>query len=220
MRKAIKYLVTLIYKPLLARYLSGTRIYRHKGIRLVIPPEVFHPGFFFSTKILLQYIDRFSMQQQSFLELGAGNGLIAMHAAKKGALAVATDINPIAIEYLHLNRSANKISLTIIHSDLFRNIPVRRFDWIAINPPYFKRAPRSDIDYAWYCGENGEYFDGLFSGLGDYTHADSRVLMILSDDCDQEMIGRYATKYGWVLKEVLMKKNWMERLFIYSIRPL
>ena len=90
-------------KPLLVKYLSATKCYQYKGIKLIIPPEVFHPGFFFSTKLLLQYINQFSLQQKTFLELGAGSGLIAIYAAKKNAMVTATDINPVAVEYLKKN---------------------------------------------------------------------------------------------------------------------
>ena len=81
MQKLIKYITNLIYKPLLVKYLSSTRVYIHKGIRLLIPPEVFHPGFFFSTKLLLAYVNRHSLRGKSFLELGAGSGLIQLTPA-------------------------------------------------------------------------------------------------------------------------------------------
>jgi release factor glutamine methyltransferase len=218
MRKYIKYGITLFYKPLLSKYLSVTRSYTYKGLRLLIPPDVFHPGFFFSTKILLQYIDTLPLQQQSFLELGAGSGLISLYAAKKGACVTASDINPVAVEYLEKNRTFNKVTVRVIQSDLFNDIPLQVFDIIAINPPYYKKTPQSYIDHAWYCGENGEYFDRLFSRLQDYTDAQSQVLMILSDGCDLEMIGGFAGKHGWFMDCILTKKNMIETLFLYAIR--
>jgi release factor glutamine methyltransferase len=115
MRNAIKHLTEKTYKPLLVKYLSTTKSYQYKGIKLIIPPEVFHPGFFFSTKLLLRYINQFFLQQKTFLELGAGSGLIAIYAAKKNAIVTATDINPVAIEYLKKNSDVNNVSITIIH---------------------------------------------------------------------------------------------------------
>jgi release factor glutamine methyltransferase len=44
---------------------------------------------------------QFPLKNKHVLELGAGSGLIAIKAAKEGALVTATDINPVAIEYLH-----------------------------------------------------------------------------------------------------------------------
>jgi release factor glutamine methyltransferase len=118
LRQTIKQLTTRLYKPLLVKYLSATRMYTYKGIRLVIPPAVFHPGFFFSTRLLLRYIASLPLKNKSFLELGAGSGLIALYAARQGAMVTATDINSIAIDSLRVNSHSNRIHLTVIESDL------------------------------------------------------------------------------------------------------
>jgi release factor glutamine methyltransferase len=218
MRNAIKHLAEKTYKPLLVKYLSTTRHYQHNGIRLIIPPEVFHPGFFFSTKLLLRYIGRYSLQQKTFLELGAGSGLIAIFAAKKNAIVTATDINSVGIDYLKKNSEANGVNINIIHSDLFENIPKQQFDFVAINPPYYKKQPRNDKEYAWYCGENGEYFQSLFCSLSNYIHAASIVLMILCEGCDMEMIHDIAKKNKFILNCLLEKQNLFEKDFIFEIK--
>src|SRR5258708_1974221 len=128
MGRSIKYIVDRLYRPLLVRYLSSTRTYSYKGIRLLVPPEVFHPGFFFSTRLLLRHISRQLLQGQSLLELGAGSGLISLFAAQKGAVVTAIDINPTAIEYLESNSSRNRLPIVIIRSDLFSQIPKQPFD--------------------------------------------------------------------------------------------
>jgi release factor glutamine methyltransferase len=155
MRQAIKHITTRLYKPLLVKYLSATRMYTYKGIRLVIPPAVFHPGFFFSTRLLLRYIATLPLKKRSFLELGAGSGLIALYAAREGAQVTASDINAVAVHSLEMNSQSNRIPLTIIKSDLFAKIPQQAFDIIAINPPYYKKQPKTPAEYAWYCGEQG-----------------------------------------------------------------
>ena len=133
MRNLVKYIVAGTYKPLLVKYLSKTRTYSWKGITLEISPEVFHPGFFPSTKILLSYIKNKNFKGNSILELGAGSGLISIYAAKKGASVTATDINTVAINFLEKNAENNKVDLNIIHSDIFNSIPVCMFDKIIIN---------------------------------------------------------------------------------------
>lgn len=205
------------YKPFLVKYLSRTRKYRFKGINLLIPPEVFHPAFFFSTKYLIRYIDKLALEQKSFLELGAGSGLISFCAAKKGARVTATDINPVAVSYLEKNNELNKTNLEIIHSDLFNNISSRTFDIIAINPPYYKKQPQNFAEHAWYCGENGEYFDRLFQALPSYMHQQSTVLMTLSDGCDEPMIRNLAAKHKCTLNRVHSMKNMMEEIYIFKV---
>ena len=217
MRTALKHIVANTYKPLLVKYLSKTRVYRYEDIRLEIPPQVFHPGFFTSTQLLLQYINRLPVQGKNLLELGAGSGLIAIQAAKKGAVVTATDINPVAIEHLQINCLQNNVSLEIIQSDLFADIPSQLFDIIAINPPYYKKEPVTHQDYAWYCGENGEYFSRLFGQLAGYIHDNTEIIMVLCDGCDMKMIETAAAGNGFKLQLMLTKQNMLEKNFIYKI---
>lgn len=220
MRNIFKYLISITYKPLVIKYLSKVRKYSYKGICILIHPEVFHPHFFFSTKLLLKYISKQYLKQKIFLELGAGSGLISLYVSKQGASVTATDINPVAIEYLEKNSVRNHSQIQIIHSDLFDCVPPQLFDIVAINPPYYKKQPKTNADYAWYCGENGEYFIKLFNNLGNYMHSKSLVLMILSDGCDLSMIHNIANKNGFLLNWVYTKRNLIERNFIFKIEPI
>jgi release factor glutamine methyltransferase len=217
MNTVLKHIVANTYKPLLVKYLSKTRTYRYKDISLTIPPEVFHPGFFFSTQLLLQYITKLPLHKKNFLELGCGSGLISIAAAKKGAKVTATDINDVAVESLKKNCRQNRVEMEIIRSDLFHNIPNQQFDIIAINPPYYKKQPVTEQDHAWFCGENGEYFSALFDTLADYIYADSKILMVLNEYCAIEMITGFAAKNGFVLNCVYCKQNILEKNFIFKI---
>ena len=219
MRAVLKHIVARTYKPLLEKYLSKTRTYQYEDIRLEVAPEVFHPGFFFSTHVLLKYLKKLPLQNQHFLELGCGSGLISIYAAKKGAIVTATDINKIALQFLARNSRFNNTALRIIESDLFRDIPEQPFDIIAINPPYYKKQPRSDRDYAWHCGENGEFFGSMFRDLGRYVHSQTEVCMVLFEGCDMEMIGNQASKYGFELQCIHAHENLLEKNFVFKIIP-
>ncbi len=217
LKNLLKYFIQETYQPLLVKYLSKERAYAYKDISLSIPQHVFHPGFFFSTKLLLQYISKLPLRDKTVLELGAGSGLISIYAAKQGSYVTASDINLIAVKALEKNSAANDVSIQVMYSDLFDRIPIQHFDYVAINPPYYKKNPMTAADYAWYCGENGEYFDRLFSGLKDYTHVDSVVLLILCDGCDIQMVQGHARAYGWQLDCVFKKQNLLEKNFIFKI---
>ena len=218
MKTALKYIVAHTYKPLLVKYLSKTRMYKYGHIKLEIPPQVFHPGFFFSTQLLLNYIKQLPLDGKSFWEPGCGSGLISIYAAKKGAIVTSTDINTITVEFLEKNSRKNNVKLTIIQSDLFEHIPQQKFDIIAINPPYYKKRPRSAQEYAWYCGENGEYFSGLFKELENYIYRDSQVLMVAFEGCDIQMIKNMAAENGFFLNCIYTKQNLLEKNFIYKIQ--
>jgi release factor glutamine methyltransferase len=217
MKKVIRYIIGGTYKPLLKKFLAKERTYHHKGLRLKVPPDVFHPGFFFSTKLLLAQIIELPLQGKQLLELGAGSGLIAMSAAGKKSIVTATDINPVAVKYLHLNSKHNSVELNIFQADVFDTIPQTKFDIIAINPPYYKKNPVSYNDYAWYCGENGEYFQKLFSRLSGYIHKESIVLMVLCDGCDIAMIETCGRQYHFAMQKLVTKHNLVETNYIYSI---
>lgn len=192
-------------------------MYSYGNIRLEIPPQVFHPGFFFSTRLLLRYISALSLQGQRFLELGAGSGLISIYSSKNGATVTATDINPVVVECLRRNCDQNDVKAEIILSDLFASIPEQSFDVIAINPPYYKKQPETMADHAWYCGENGEYFEQLFAELGKYIHKDSIVLMVLSEECDMKLISHIACSHNFHMQKKITKRSAWEYLYIFQV---
>lgn len=217
MKAAIRNIVARTYKPVLEKYLSGTRTYRRGELRLRIPPGVFHPRFFFSTQLLLKEVEQLSLPGKTFLEPGCGSGLISMVAARLGACVTAVDINPTAVQALQSNCASNKVELTVIESDLFREVPAQAFDIIAINPPYYRKKPTTAASYAWCCGEKGEYFEKLFRDLPAYTHASSIMLIVLFEGCDMEMIHDYAARNGFSLDCIHTSRNILETNFIFRI---
>ena len=217
MRVIIRYLATIFYKPLLVKWLSKERHYTYKDVHLTIHPEVFHPGFFFSTKILLQYLSNLSVSGKKLLELGAGSGLISITAAKAGAIVTATDINPVATEYLRQNMELNHVSLSVITSDLFTMIPEQVFDIIMINPPYYFKTPATLKDYAWYCGRNGEYFRNLFKNLSNYLNQNTVILIVLCEGSNRAIIQLIAKEFGFIFKCIKIVNNIIERNYLYHI---
>lgn len=208
-----------MYKPLLEKHLTVSRTYSYKGLVLQIPPGVFHPKYFFSTKLLLHYMLHFSLHGKTVLELGAGSGLLSLMAARCGARVTATDINPVAVECLKKNAAINRQEIRIVLSDMFESLSREAFDIVAVNPPYYQKNPGNYAEYAWYCGEKGEYFQALFSGLKDYLHTGSTAVMVLCDACNFGLIHQLADQYEWRLNCVLRKSNLLENNFIITIEP-
>ncbi len=109
-------------------------------------------------------------------------------------------------------------NVEVVHSDLFDDIPNRRYDYIIINPPYYKKTPSSEKEFAWFGGDDFQYFRKLFSQLGNNFYENTRAIMVISDEADLEMIKSIAAEYKFLLEEVFHKKTWGENHFIYDIR--
>ena len=194
--RLLKYL-TPVLQPVYRKYLSRTRPYRYKNIHVLVRPGVFSPGFIFSSKLFLQFIDQLDLSGKTLLELGAGSGIISVFAALKGAFVTASDINPMAIRNIRENAVMNNVQVTVIESDLFESIPQSAFDFIIIAPPYYPKDPLDYGEMAWFCGSNFEYFERLFQQLPGFYHASVQILMILSEDCNISKIKEIGAKYGF-----------------------
>lgn len=220
MSKGLKYIVEKTCRPILKWYLNSDRQYNYKDIKLTVKKGVFHPAFFFSTKFLLNELTQYDLDGKTFLELGAGSGLISIYAAKRGAVVAASDINESAITGLNENFKFNiqHSTFVILKSDLFDSIPQQTFDYIIINPPYYPKHPKNDSERAWYCGENFEYFEKMFSQLKNYLQPNSIVLISLSEDCNLNRISKIALKNNYRFEVVKKQRIMWELNFIYQIK--
>ena len=198
-------------------YASKERSYSYKGINVRVMPGVFHPGLFFSTKLLIEYISKYDLNDKNVLELGAGSGLISVYCAKLKANVTASDINPIAVENINQNSKLNSVIINVVESDLFDRIETKEFDYIIINPPYFPKNPNNDEEFAWFCGNDFQYFKKLFNQMGNYVNNDSKIIMVLSEDCDIEMIKKIGEQSLFVFTKCYEQKIWGEMNYIFEI---
>jgi release factor glutamine methyltransferase len=212
-----KYILNYTYRPLLERYLKKDRRYSYKDISVVARKGVFHPGFFFSTQYLLEEIERLELKNKSLLELGCGSGLISVVAAKRGAMVTGSDINPLAVSCCQENARSNGVAVTGLQSDIFSGIPPQSFNYIIINPPYYRGVAAHAAQQAWYAGAELEYFSKLFQQIGNFMVAEGTAMMVLSEDCELAEIIKIAETCGLKLILRSSKKNWVEESFIYQI---
>ena len=218
MRKIVKRFVALFLVPLTRWYLRKERKYTYKGITVSVMPGVFHPGFFYSTTFVVDFLSEQPLKNKSLLELGCGTGLISIVTARSGAIVTASDLSQIAIENVMRNATSNRVAMEIIASDLFEKIDKRAFDWIIINPPYYARNPSNEEDLAWYCGENFEYFQKLFAQLGKHMHSATQTIMVLTKGSDVEKIKSLAGKHNFEFMLIKEKSVFFdEKDFLFRI---
>jgi release factor glutamine methyltransferase len=217
MKSLLKKLLFPVLKSAYNIYASKERSYSYKGINVRVMPGVFHPGLFFSTKLLIEYISKCDLNSKNVLELGAGSGLISIYCAKQKANVTASDLTPTAIKNIIKNSELNNLKLEVIESDLFDKIEIRKFDYIIINPPYFPKNPKNEKELAWFCGNDFQYFKKLFSQIGNYVNIDSKIIMVLSEDCDIEMIKKIGKQSAFIFTKSYEQKIWGEMNYIFEI---
>ena len=199
-------------------YVSKTRSFRYDGLRIVVHPGVFYPGFIGSTKHFLDYLQQKDLAGKRFLELGSGSGIISLLAARKGALVTSSDINPLAVENTRENAVKNDLEVTAVQSDLFKNIPGKDFDYIVINPPYYAVEPKNFKEMAWFCGKEFEYFENLFPQLKEVYHPGIIILMNLSEHCNLDRIKEIAGRSGFEFHLGNQEKRMGEWNYIFFIK--
>lgn len=217
MKSFLKKLLFPVLKSVYNIYSSKERSYSYKGINVRVMPGVFHPGLFFSTKLLIEYLLKIDLNDKNALELGAGSGLISVYCAKLKANVTASDINPTAVENIIKNAKLNSVNIKVVESDLFDRIETKEFDYIIINPPYYPKNPNNDEEFAWFCGNDFQYFKKLFNQMGNYVNNDSKIIMVLSEDCDIEMIKKIGKQSTFIFTKCYEQKIWGEMNYIFEI---
>lgn len=222
MRSGSYIFYNLLLKRLIKLYLRADRRSTFGKFRLKIRKGIFHPRFFFSSGYMYEFISKLNLEGKRFLEIGCGSGILSLLAYDKGADVTTVDIDPKAVENTEENFLINfkpGERFRVLQSDVFSSVERATFDFIIVNPPYyFKKADVSE-QLAWYCGENGEYFEKLFSQLGKYISRSSQVYMILEENCEIGRIRSLAKNHRFSMTIVDEKKIKWERNFIFSIRP-
>lgn len=221
MRVFFRYTWLPFYRRWALWYVRQNRPFRYAGLRLDIPPGVFHPGIYFSTPIFLDFLQRVDFHDKTLLDVGTGSGILALFAAQKGARVTAIDIHPQAVDTTRHNAQTNGLAdkLTVLHSDLFDALVPQAFDFILINPPYYPREAQNSAEQAFFAGKNWTYFERLFAQLHSFQHPQTRCWMVLSEDCNELKIREIALKNGLFMKTVFAQKKWGEHFFIAQVRP-
>jgi release factor glutamine methyltransferase len=121
------------------------------GISLIVLPDVFHPGLFFSSELLAEVLEREPLAGRSVLEVGTGSGFLALIAARRADRIVGIDINPEAVRALRINALLNHLEdkVEAREGDLFAPVAGERFDVIIFNPPYFAGEAKDLWEHSW-----------------------------------------------------------------------
>ncbi len=151
---------------------------------------------------------------ERFLEVGAGAGLVALHAARL-TRAIATDMNPGAIELLNENARKNGLPLGVVRTDLMAGLR-GPFDVVAFNPPYLAGNPSDGLERAWHGGEAGsEVAIRFLKDLPRVLARQGRAYLLLSRE---NAPARELAESSFRVKVLTSKALFFERLDVLELR--
>ncbi|MDH4070422.1 MAG: methyltransferase [Ignavibacteria bacterium] len=192
------------------------------GFALTIPPGVFHPRLYFSTRILGSYLASRSLRGSSVLEMGCGSGLLSLVAAREGASVTAVDVNPLAVEASAKNVELNGMEdrVQVKQSDLFGAIhSADRFDLIFWNPPWYPHDAADDAAKAMDAGQDYAVLARFAREAGGYLNPGGSILLILTERAsDEKRILRLFTEEGMSANVVQQRQSFFETFRIYELK--
>jgi release factor glutamine methyltransferase len=207
-------------RPVLLRRMSRASEVRLLGLRFRTHPDVFHPVYFSSSRILAEALLGADLRGRSFLDMGTGSGPIALVAAKRGARVTACDVNARAVLLTRTNAALNGLSVEVIESDLFSSplLEGRTFDEIVFNVPFYPHPSRSVYERAFRAGEGFDVVRRFAEGARAHLGDQGRVVIIFSEDCDREpMLGAFLSA-GFALEEERLRHRALEQFSVTSFR--
>lgn len=209
----------LSYHFILKRPWTATA--RVAGFRLTVPPTVFHPRYFLTSKYFASFIGRLDLVGQRVADVGTGTGILALVAARAGASrVVAIDINPNAAAAAFHNAHANALSdrVTAVCSNLLSALaPKPTFDVILSSPPSFSGEPRDLADRAWHAGPAYRDIALLFEQARDRLAPGGRMYVLFSSDTDLGLMGSLIDRAGFQARLVGERALLVESFILYEL---
>jgi len=176
--------------------------------------DVYRPSH--DTFLLAAAVAREVRRGDRFLEVGCGAGLVAMVAARAGARAWATDLNPHAAALARANALANHVHVEVRDGDLLAGL-AGPFDVVAFNPPYLPTGPDEvlpgPLNLAFDGGRDGNEtvlrFADQVAGLAPRPRA---ILVVHSSLADPAALADALGRLGYAAAVVAEEAHFFERI--------
>ncbi|MEU3619107.1 HemK2/MTQ2 family protein methyltransferase [Streptomyces sp. NPDC006872] len=151
------------------------------GLRCWIPRGVYAPGA--DTRLLRRAMRREQITAETdVLDLGTGNGLLAVEAARLGGRVTAVDISWRALAATRLNALLNGQTLRLRHGDLTTAVSGHRFDLVIANSPYVPASGTTPVRgpaRAWNAGRDGRLLIDRVCETAPAVLRSTRTLLIV-----------------------------------------
>jgi len=188
------------------------------GRTLFTDPDVFHPVYFLSTKVFLDYLAPLDLAGKRFLDMGTGSGAVGIFAASRGARVTACDINPSAVRLAARNAASNGVDMEVVESDLFSALPGRRFEVISFNIPFYPEPPRPPLGVAFFAGSNFETVRAFADGCRQALAPGGSVVVIFSEDSGRDRVVPLFEAAALAPFDERITRRYFERFHLLSFR--
>jgi methylase of polypeptide subunit release factors len=211
----------VVYNAFVKPAITRTDVTSMLGFSLTIPPSVFHPKFYLTSRFFAKYLRTQDLHDLDILEMGCGSGILSLVAARNGARVTSADINPKAVECTLFNAKVNGLEDRVrgYTSDLFAGLPdYTAFHHIIWSPPFYPRDPVDDAERAWYAGE-GYSVIARFAGTARmYLRTGGSIILLVSSEIDIPRILSFFESAGFAPALLRTRKKLFETLSIYEFR--
>jgi methylase of polypeptide subunit release factors len=207
-----------VYGPFALHRIAGGAEARILGRQLLTDPEVLHPVYFLSTRVLIDAVLALNLRGKRFLDMGCGSGAVGIFAAARGAMVTACDINPRAVALTRENLRRNHVDADVIESDLFGALDGRAFDVICFNIPFYTGEPRTPFEAALFGGKDLATVRAFATGCPGALSAGGTVVVVFSEDANRDKILSLFTEAGMSLVAERIVRRWFERFHVVSFR--
>ena len=155
------------------------------------------------------------------LDMGTGTGILAITAAKAGAMVTAVDCNKAVLKVAKANAKKEKVKIKFIHSDLFSKV-IGEFDLILCNPPYL---PEDEIDELigpsemYSGGETGRQFIARFvKAAPKQLKKNGKLIIVFSTLTGEKEVLELLKQNGFETKILARQKIPWEELIVIEAR--
>ncbi len=213
-RRACRRVFNVFYGPYVRRRMAAPAEAELRGRRLVTDPQVFHPIYFLSTRILVDWFARRDLRGKRFLDMGTGSGAVGIFAAAAGAAVTACDINPHAVANARENARRNGVAIDVIESDTFAALGDRRFDVIAFNVPFYPQEPKTHLEAAFYAGEGFATVRAFAAGCPRHLRPGGTVVIVFAEESGRQGILDMFAAEGLLPMEEETTSKLFERFYV------
>ena len=159
---------------------DGVLIYAYAGCVFRVPDGVQPPKA--GSRFFARHVG--ARAGERVLEIGAGLGLTAVLAARHGAVVVATDVVPAAVEAIRANAVLNGVTVDARLGDCYAPVTGERFDLVCSNPPQMPTPPGRERDDAAAAADNGgvngwEILDRIIAGAPAHLRPGGRLVFTI-----------------------------------------